>query len=145
MALGSRSTSSVVKTEQLVSEMGAPSRVAAGPDDRPPPPTIPRSAGEAQAFGRLDGLVGERGTWARLAAIGRRGTPGSTSRGRERGGAMTTRDPDEADEEEPRGRLVHNAVLAEAVTSRRERRRLELPLSEDEPFWMIFELNLRHA
>jgi serine protease AprX len=50
----------------------------------------------------------------------------------------------EADAEKPR-RLVPNAVLAEAVTSPVERARLELPEGEDEPFWMIVELNLRHA
>ena len=41
--------------------------------------------------------------------------------------------------------LVPNAVLAEAITDPGERRRLGLAEGEDEPFWMIFELNLRHA
>src|SRR5262245_15325145 len=58
-------------------------------------------------------------------------------------GAMTTRDPEEPEEETPR-LLVPAAVLGEAITSEHERARLDLPRSEDEPFWMIFELNLRH-
>jgi len=40
--------------------------------------------------------------------------------------------------------LVPNAVLAEAITDSTERARLNLPLSEAEPFWMVIELNLRH-
>ena len=42
-------------------------------------------------------------------------------------------------------RLLPNAVLAEAITNQEERVRLELEEDETTPFWMIFELNLRHV
>lgn len=45
----------------------------------------------------------------------------------------------------PRGPLVPNAVLAEALTQADERQRLGLPAGEDEPLRIVVELNLRHA
>ena len=42
-------------------------------------------------------------------------------------------------------RLLPNAVLAEAITNEDERVRLDLEKDETAPFWMIFELNLRHV